>query len=449
MKKNIFIFDENKCVGCHACVVACINENGFQSPERWRNVLNSNPNLHPGLPLFYLSLACNHCDEAPCMYNCPSKAFYKDEVTGAIVHDPDRCMGCKYCTWACPYDAPKFNPSTGLIEKCTFCNERIEEGLKPACTQLCPVGALEFNNEEFTKEDALISSPVPVNIGSSLKIIKRRRNQGPIMDVSLIQDPDSLKKPDIIDKKISARKEWPLLIFSLLSSIMVALFFAKEKLDNSVWQRWMIPSLGILAATFSFLHLGKRQRSWKVVLNVEKSWLSREILFFGFFFITMIIDLFFYDLPETVIVVNGLLLLISIDMLYMLATWKWKLKIHSAQVIFIAASLWLLVMGYELAFILFTVFRGGLFTFQKGFMGSISEVNKNLGLLRILLPLITISLVYFSVDLSLIIISVLATDLIDRIEFYGDLRVPVPAEEIRGKNADNTGSTDSRRLISV
>ncbi|HKK80676.1 MAG TPA: 4Fe-4S dicluster domain-containing protein, partial [Prolixibacteraceae bacterium] len=126
MEKNIFIYDYNKCVGCHACVVACTNENGFQSPETWRNIHSSNSIHYPQLPLFYLSLACNHCDDAPCLQNCPAHAYSRDEKTGAVIHHPEKCMGCKYCTWACPYDAPKFNPKEGIIEKCTFCNHRIE-----------------------------------------------------------------------------------------------------------------------------------------------------------------------------------------------------------------------------------------------------------------------------------------------------------------------------------
>jgi Fe-S-cluster-containing dehydrogenase component len=151
MERNIFIFDQNKCVGCHACVVACMNENGFQSPDQWRNIHQSQEFHFPSLPLFYLSLACNHCEDAPCLKNCPALAYSRDEKTGAVIHHPEKCIGCKYCTWACPYDAPKFNSKTGIVEKCTFCNHRIEENLKPACANLCPVGALDFKYTRFFK----------------------------------------------------------------------------------------------------------------------------------------------------------------------------------------------------------------------------------------------------------------------------------------------------------
>ena len=159
MEKNIFIFDYNQCVGCHACVVACINENGFQEPKQWRNIHQSNNTHFPQLPLFYLSLACNHCADAPCLKNCPANAYSRDEKTGAVIHHSEKCIGCQYCTWACPYDAPKFNPKEGIIEKCTFCNNRIEENLKPACANLCPTGALDFTLVELSRQESVKSSP--------------------------------------------------------------------------------------------------------------------------------------------------------------------------------------------------------------------------------------------------------------------------------------------------
>ena len=227
MEKNIFIFDQNKCVGCHACVIACMNENGFQSPDQWRNIHKSQDINFPHLPLFYLSLACNHCDDAPCLQNCPALAYSRDEKTGAIIHDPDKCIGCKYCTWACPYDAPKFNPKTGIIEKCTFCNHRIEEDLKPACAELCPVGALDFINTEFTREESNESSPVPVNVGSHIKVNKLRKSAGPEMDLALFNDQTEKRKQKKKHQKISAYEEWPLIIFTLLSATLVSLYASK------------------------------------------------------------------------------------------------------------------------------------------------------------------------------------------------------------------------------
>ena len=142
MSRKSFLFDLNKCVGCHACVVACTIENQTLPETVWRDINSFNPSGNPDIPLFHYSLACNHCDDPPCLKNCPALAYSKDFITGAVIHFANKCIGCKYCTWACPYDAPKFNEKTRIIEKCTFCNHRIEEDLKPACANLCPTGAL-------------------------------------------------------------------------------------------------------------------------------------------------------------------------------------------------------------------------------------------------------------------------------------------------------------------
>ncbi|MBE0653717.1 MAG: 4Fe-4S binding protein [Bacteroidales bacterium] len=436
MKKNIFIFDENKCVGCHACVVACINENGFQSPERWRNVLDSNPLNHPDLPLFYLSIACNHCDEAPCLKLCPALAFQSDPETGAVDHDPERCIGCRYCMWVCPYDAPKFSPFSGIIEKCTFCAHRIEKGQKPACANLCPVGALAFSREEFSMQDSFESSPVPISVGSSLKVIKKQNINGPRMDREILGLPKRTAPSVLKKSKISARSEWSLVCFSLFSAFMVGLYLSKTSVGNPGYFHWLIPGLGFSAAILSLLHPGKRWRTWRAILNIERSWLSREILFFLLFLLTVSMDYFVYDLPHTVGIVNGILLLISIDMLYLPATWKWKFKLHSAQVLLIGISLWLLLAGFEILFILMTLFRSGLYTFRRSQSGHSGKEGIYISLVRIWLPLVAIILLIYYGKVIPVLILTLITDILDRIVFYGDLRVPDLREEFDLSNEE-------------
>jgi len=89
-----FIFDLNKCVGCHACVVACQIENGSQQNQPWREINTFNSFQHPQLPVFHYSIACNHCDEAPCLNSCPALAYTKDENTSTIVFHENKCIGC-------------------------------------------------------------------------------------------------------------------------------------------------------------------------------------------------------------------------------------------------------------------------------------------------------------------------------------------------------------------
>ncbi|MBK7712078.1 MAG: 4Fe-4S binding protein [Bacteroidales bacterium] len=127
-----FIFNHNRCVACGACRAACILENKW--PVSPRTIITYNKPGLPSLPVINLSLACNHCKTAVCMDGCPASAFTRDEATGAIVIDDSKCIGCRYCQWNCPYDAPKFHTPDRIIIKCNLCYQRLKDGLMPACT---------------------------------------------------------------------------------------------------------------------------------------------------------------------------------------------------------------------------------------------------------------------------------------------------------------------------
>ncbi len=426
MEKNIFIFDENKCVGCHACVVACMNENGFQSSGLWRNIYDSNPNHIPELPLFYLSLACNHCDDAPCMKNCPANAYSRDEKTGAVIHHPEKCIGCKYCTWACPYDAPRFNPKQGIIEKCTFCNHRIEDNLKPACANHCPVGALDFAYKEFTREQSTNSSPVPVNVGSKLKTIPLKNNSGPEMDLNLFSHQVNPKKDKKEKSKISAVTEWPLIFFTLLSAGLVGTYSSGITQLFANFEKHIFFAVAIIAAMLSMLHLGKKQRAWRSLINLKSSWLSREILFFALFITALGFDFYLFDIPAMVVSALGLLLLFSIDMLYSLATWKWPVKNHSAQTLFIGITFYAILTANIYLLTIITSFRLTLYLYK-------SILYKKLNLLVFVRSIILLFVFgLFATNQNIIPILILTGigEIIDRIGFYNELSVPKPGNEI-------------------
>jgi len=426
MKKNIFIFDENKCVGCHACIVACMNENGLQSSVRWRNVYNSNGFHFPDLPLFHLSLACNHCDEAPCLKNCPALAYSKDEKTGAVIHDPKKCIGCKYCTWACPFDAPKFNPKINIVEKCNFCNHRIEENLKPACAELCPTGALDFKRTEFSKEDSLKLSPVPVDVGASIEIIKLRNKKCPEIDTNLFVEQTNEFKEEK-KQKISAAIDWPLIVFSLLSAGLVSLYVSGMIEMFSPASKIIYLAFGVFAGVFSMLHLGKKMRAWRSILNIKNSWLSKEIIFFILFFASIICEFYLFNIPNLLVITLGILFLFSIDMVYNLAKWRWPLKIHSAQTMLIGISLFTLFYELYQAFIAIIVFRFLLYIYRK----LKTEKNNNfLSTIRIISFVLSIVFVSTNQELYLILAAMISGEIIDRIEFYNELNVPDPKIEM-------------------
>lgn len=134
--------DVDKCYGCMACVVACATENNVPIGvfRTWveRHVL-------PSGAVVFVPKLCNHCDNPPCVKPCPTGATYRNE-DGVVLVDAGKCIGCGACIVACPYGARYFNPVTGVVDKCTFCNHRIYMGRLPACVEACPTGARVFGD---------------------------------------------------------------------------------------------------------------------------------------------------------------------------------------------------------------------------------------------------------------------------------------------------------------
>lgn len=154
MKQRVFIFDPETCFGCNGCVAACVNANSPGEEIHWRNLHKLPPNDGDHKTI-YLSISCNHCENPPCAAACPANALEKRESDGVVVHHPERCIGCKYCQMACPYDAIKYNPAKGIVSKCHFCFERLEEEREPACVETCFAGALRQLVVETTEDLSL------------------------------------------------------------------------------------------------------------------------------------------------------------------------------------------------------------------------------------------------------------------------------------------------------
>ncbi len=136
-----FVIDQRKCIGCHACTVACKEEN--QVPlgvfRTWVKYIERGQ--FPHTRRYFSVLRCNHCDNAPCVTICPTTALYR-RADGIVDFDGERCIGCKSCLQACPYDALYIDPTTGTAAKCNYCAHRVEVGLEPACVIVCPVQAI-------------------------------------------------------------------------------------------------------------------------------------------------------------------------------------------------------------------------------------------------------------------------------------------------------------------
>lgn len=136
-----FVLDQRRCIGCHACTVACKSENEVPVGDFRTWVKYTEVGEFPAVKRHFAVLRCNQCTNAPCVTICPVSALNKRE-DGIVDLDKDACIGCKACMQACPYDALYLNTDTGGAEKCHFCAHRVEQNLKPACEVVCPETAI-------------------------------------------------------------------------------------------------------------------------------------------------------------------------------------------------------------------------------------------------------------------------------------------------------------------
>lgn len=147
-----FYFNANLCTGCKACQVACKDKWDLDIGVTWRRVaefsggnwtVNPDGTYENTVFAYYTSVACNHCENPLCRDVCPTQAITKRE-DGIVLIDQDKCIGCRYCEWACPYSAPQFDEARGVMTKCNMCVDSIDAGEPPACVGACPSRALDF-----------------------------------------------------------------------------------------------------------------------------------------------------------------------------------------------------------------------------------------------------------------------------------------------------------------
>lgn len=172
-KRYGMVVDTARCMGCQTCSVACKVENNQPDGIWWNRVLTNGGEAmdtpageHPDLDTQYLTVACQHCENPPCVDACPVGATWKDDETGIVMQDPSACIGCRYCVVACPYtgvrqfnfDEPQYATGhpvgaaeaqvhqKGTVSKCTFCAHRLAKGELPACIETCPARARTFGD---------------------------------------------------------------------------------------------------------------------------------------------------------------------------------------------------------------------------------------------------------------------------------------------------------------
>ncbi|MDT8446597.1 MAG: 4Fe-4S dicluster domain-containing protein [bacterium] len=203
------VIDLHRCVGCAACDIACKSENNVPHDFHWSNHIIETAGSFPEVKYRYIPTLCNHCGDAPCVEVCPTGAMYKDD-RGLTLHDAPTCIGCRSCQLACPYGAiyfnedrpfraleetkplikgctpggaeliqktgenpPHYNPDRartadgvrrkGVVEKCTLCDHRLEQGKEPWCVVSCPAEARTVGdiNDPKSKASLLLAKHSP------------------------------------------------------------------------------------------------------------------------------------------------------------------------------------------------------------------------------------------------------------------------------------------------
>src|SRR4030042_3921401 len=170
MMRYGLVIDLKYCIGCNACTMACKSTHGTQPGVVWCKVMEKETGKYPQVSRLFLPVLCNHCEEPLCKTVCPTDATFRNE-DGLVLIDYDKCIGCKSCIAGCPYQARTYidkeifyYPKTpiphgvdelrgieGVVQKCTFCVERLDAGMLPACVEVCPTECRIFGNLEDPK----------------------------------------------------------------------------------------------------------------------------------------------------------------------------------------------------------------------------------------------------------------------------------------------------------
>ena len=286
-----FHFRMDLCIGCHACEVACAEQNGLPVDTQWRRVGEVEAGAFPETKRYFLSMGCNHCLDAACMKGCPVDAYQVND-RGVVIHQDDVCIGCQYCTWNCPYEVPVFQKDRNIVTKCDLCTNRLDDGMHPACVQACPAGAIQVET-------------VPLQeIFQNL----RRDGIGPDMPTpeltipsTKITLPKDMEPEDFVkaDRGFIRPEEphTPLIWMTVLTQLgfggfatvflidQIRSFGADPSLIGKTLG-WLCPTLMVIIGTSlgaSTLHLGRPTYAYRAIRNWRTSWLSREIISFSLF----------------------------------------------------------------------------------------------------------------------------------------------------------------------
>ncbi len=371
------------------------------------------------------------------MYACPALAYHRDRSTGAVLLDEGKCIGCRYCAWACPYDAPVFDDGRGVMSKCTFCDHRLREGLKPACAALCPTRALDF--AELSEADLVneIDGFPVTDLGPRIRIaLLKPERRLPVMSAIAAGESHTFKAEQA-SPGISLRSEWSLVLFTTLAAALVAV--VTSAIAGAVaLQPLPFVAGSALTQGLAVLHLGRPGRSYRAVLNIRRSWLSREVLSLSAFFITAIAYLWLA--PDSLIVAGvtillGFLALYCADQVYSVLEQAGPGYRHSASVLWTGFFLTGVLLGSGWLAGAFGFGKMSLYVIRKlRFIELRRPVRPGVSAARLALGFV-LPLALWLVEpigwRDYIIVAVLIGELIDRGEYYTEFEPTSPRLEMR------------------
>lgn len=378
-----FSFDESACSGCKACQVACKDKNNLPLGVLWRRVyeVNGGKWIQVGgawistVFAYNLSIACNHCVHPKCAGVCPTDAFIV-RSDGIVFIDQSKCIGCGYCAWACPYDAPQMDLAAGVMTKCNLCFDALDAGLPPACVAACPMRSLELVSvEEQGEKPSWLPLwkipgeqhpfPLPVRSRTEPHLLIHPHQATQLIESGTVVANRQEITPS--QPKISAMGEIPLLIFTLLAQTAIGAWWAGQILIHWMGNGatgseypWIVQlSVGICLAAAgmaSFFHLRNPKNAWRAMNHLRKSWLSREILsvstFAGFWAVLSAAQVFGLDLSSfrsvTIVItgLSGLAALYSMQKVYQLRSMPaWNTHRTMVEFLLTAAGLGTLLAG--------------------------------------------------------------------------------------------------------
>ncbi|MDX9728425.1 MAG: 4Fe-4S binding protein [Bacteroidales bacterium] len=438
MRKG-FTFDAALCVSCKACSAACILENGLQPGTR--SLFAWNGHALPLVNVINLSMACNHCADPACASGCPALA-YTIGPDGIVIHHPDRCMGCGYCTWRCPYDAPKINTASGIIEKCHFCADRTTEGIGPACVTACPTGALKMTEtEDF---DGMLPAWFPdTGIKPSFVIRNAEKENRPHTipadnEAYAPDNEDQYSDQSVSSAIVRLKKEWSLVLFSLLVIAASVMLVINELTNRTALSgSWFTSILPLLltagAMAVSAVHLGRPGRSYRAVLNILRSPLSREIVMVMLLGAASLVSWLKPGMiPLAVTAAIAVMSVIAVDLVYFAADRSFSLRLHTGQAFFTALYAVTWFTEPRLLFIIFSMITAVSVVLRYG-SAERGEPQRTLYYLRAMsLPLVFL-LIYPGNPVTDLFATLLffAGLVADRLLFYLDFNPPDIKETIR------------------